>query len=184
MKKSLPFCVGLLAAITTIGFSNVEKSQAATVTSLFDGKTLNGWMDQENSANQVGGDIKHVSGFAKKLVAKSGPVSAFLNEKLGETNLALLADYLASPSNSVVAPVEPASTNSAAKKPNPPPTKEKVASSMLVKNLNKIISSGAVYDQARFQDFPLRRETKDLLGKHPQGYDLERLNKLLLEDAY
>src|SRR5450432_3972687 len=143
MKKFLPIGVGLLAAMTTIGFSNVEESQAATVTSLFDGKTLDGWIDQENSANQFGGgDIKDVSGFAKKLVAKSDSVSAFLNEKLGETNIALLADYLASPSNSVVVPVEQPSTNSAAKKPNAPPTKEKVASSMLAKNLNKIISSG------------------------------------------
>jgi hypothetical protein len=55
---------------------------------------------------------------------------------------------------------------------------------MLAKNLNKIISSEAVYDQARFQNVPLRPETTDLLGKNPQGYDLERLNKLLLEDAY
>ena len=185
MNNSLPSCVGLLAAMTTIGFSNVGTSQAATVTSLFDGKTLNGWIDQENSANQFdGGDIKDVSGFAKKLIAKSDPVSACLNEKLGETNVALLADYLASPSNSVVAPAEEASTNSTAKKPQAPPTKEKVASSMLVKNLNKIISRGTVYDQARFQNVPLRSETKELLGKNPQGYDLERLNKLLLEDAY
>jgi hypothetical protein len=107
-----------------------------------------------------------------------------LNEKLGETNIALLADYLASPSNSVVASTQEASTNSTAKKPKAPPTKKQVASSMLAKNLNKIISSEAVYDQARFQNVPLRPETTDLLGKNPQGYDLERLNKLLLEDAY
>jgi hypothetical protein len=177
--------VCLLAAITDIGFSNVGTSPAATVTSLFDGKTLDGWIDQENSADQFdGGDIKNVSGFAKKLVAKSDPVSAFLSDKLGETNIALLADYLASPSNSVVVSMEQPSTNSTAKKPKAPPTKEKVASSVLVKNLNKIISSGAVYDPARFQNVPLRPETKELLGRNPQGYDFERLNKLLLEDAY
>ena len=55
---------------------------------------------------------------------------------------------------------------------------------MLAKNLNKIISSGTVYDQARFQNVQLRPETKELLGKNPQGYDLERLNKLFIEDAY
>ena len=55
---------------------------------------------------------------------------------------------------------------------------------MLAKNLNKIISNGAVYDHARFQNIQLRPETRELLGKNPQGYDLERLNKLLLEDAY
>src|ERR1700690_2988532 len=89
MKKSLPFHVGLLAAMTIIGFSNIGKSQAATVTSLFDGKTLDGWIDQENSANQFGGgDIKDLNAFAKKLLAKSDSVSAFLNGKLGETNVA------------------------------------------------------------------------------------------------
>jgi hypothetical protein len=183
--RACSWCVGFLAAITAISFCKVEKSQAVAVTSLFDGKTLNGWIDQENSASQFdGGDIKNVSGFAKKLVAKSDPVSAFVNEKLGETNVALLADYLASPSNSVVAPAVEMSTNSTAKKPQAPPTKEKVASSMLAKNLNKIISSGTIYDRARFQNVPLRPETKELLGKNPQGYNLERLNKLLLEDAY
>ena len=35
-----------------------------------------------------------------------------------------------------------------------------------------------------FRDVQLRPETKELLGKNPQGYDLERLNKLLIEDAY
>jgi hypothetical protein len=185
MKKNLPFWIGLLGAMSTIGFSNVGKSQAATVTSLFDGKTLDGWIDQENSANQFdGSDFKDVSGFAKKLVGNSDPVSAWLNEKLGETNIALLADYLASPSNSVVVPAEVVSTNSTGKKTAVPPTKEKVATSMLAKNLKKTISGGAVYDPARFQNVPLSPETRALLGKNPQGYDLERLNKLLLEDAY
>ena len=170
---------------TTIGFSNVETSQAATVTSLFDGKTLNGWIDQENSANQFdGGDIKDVSGFAKKLVAKSGPVSAFLSDKLGEKNSALLADYLASPSNSVVAPAEAVSTNSTAKKTKTLPSKASVVRSMLARNLTKIISDDPVYDETRFSGVQLRPETNELLGKNPQGYDLERLNKLLIEDAY
>ena len=125
MKNPLPFYASLLAAITAIWFSNIGKSQAATVTSLFDGKTLNGWIDQENSANQFGGgDIKDVSAFANKLVAKSDPVSSFFNEKLGETNIAFLADYLASPSNSVVVPAEAVSTNSPRKKPRRRPQRK------------------------------------------------------------
>jgi hypothetical protein len=176
---------GLILVGCAIASSGVSRADSATATTLFDGKTLDGWIDQENSATQFGGgDITDVSGLAKKLVAKLDPVSAFLNTQLGETNIALLADYLASPSNSVVAPAEEASANSTAKKPKAPPTKEKVASSMLAKNLNKIISSEAVYDHTRFQNVPLRPETKELLGKKPQGYDLERFNKLLLEDAY
>ena len=73
----------------TLSFSDSLYGQTAPappgMTPLFDGKTLDGWIDQENSANQFdGGDIKDVSGFAKKLVAKSDPVSACLNEKLGK----------------------------------------------------------------------------------------------------
>jgi hypothetical protein len=184
-KELLPLCIGLPAVMTTIGFSNVGINEAATATSLFDGKTLDGWIDQENSASRFGGgDVKDVHGLAKRLVDKSDPVSAFLNGKLGETDIALLADYLASPPGSVAAPAEQGSTDSAAKKPGAAPTKEKVVRSKLVDDLNRIISSGAVYDQARFQNVPLSTETREMLGKNPQGYDLERLNKSLLEDAY
>jgi len=185
MKRRLPFHVGLLAAMTIIGHFNIEKCQAASASSLFDGKTLDGWIDEENSANQFGGgDIKDLETFAKKLLTKSDPVSEFLSGKLGETNVAALADYIASPSNSLAAPIESVLTNSAAKPPKAPPSKDNVVRSMLAKNLNKVISDGAVYEQARFQNVQLRPETKELLGKNPLGYDLERLNKWLLEDAF
>jgi hypothetical protein len=44
MKKLAPFCLGLLALMTAIGCCTVEKSQAAAVTSLFDGRSLDGWI--------------------------------------------------------------------------------------------------------------------------------------------
>ncbi len=179
-----PVALGLALSIPD-SLCGLQAPAPPGMTPLFDGKTLDGWIDQENSANQFdGGAIKDVSGFAKKLVDKSDPVSFFLNGKLGKMNVAALADYLASPSNSTVAPVEQSPANSTAKKAQVPPTKEKVVSSMLVKCLDKIISSGAVYDPARFQNVQLRAETKELLAKNPGGYDLERLNKLLIEDAY
>jgi hypothetical protein len=186
MRKFLLPALGLLAAIAITGCSTTGKMKCqSNVVPLFDGKTLNGWIDQENSAYLfAGGDIKDVGGFAKKLVAKSDPVSAFLSDKLGAVNMVVLADYIASPSNSVVAPIEQPPANSTAKKTKAPPSKASVVRSMLAKILNKIISSGAVYDETRFSGVQLRPETKELLGKNPQGYDLERLNKLLIEDAY
>ena len=186
MKKILLIAIGLLAATLFTGCSTTKMGKSGP---LFDGQTLNGWIDQENSDNQFGGgDIKDVNGFAKKLVAKSDPVSAFLNKKLGKKNIATLADYLASPSNSVVAlPAETPSTNStnsAAKKPKAPPTKEKAATSMLAQNLTAIISRSSVYDAARFSGVQLRPETQALLQTNPRGLDLLTLNKMLIEDAY
>jgi hypothetical protein len=186
MRKFLLPALGLLAAIAITGCSTTGKMKCrSNVVPLFDGKTLNGWIDQENSAYLfAGGDIQDVGGFAKKLADKSDPVSAFLSDKLGAVNMVVLADYIASPSNSVVAPIEQPPANSTAKKTKAPPSKASVVRSMLAKNLKKIISSGAVYDETRFSGVQLRPETKELLGKNPQGYDLERLNKLLIEDAY
>jgi hypothetical protein len=40
------------------------------------------------------------------------------------------------------------------------------------------------YDKARFNHIVLRPETEELLKQNPQGQQLARLNKLLLEDAY
>ena len=186
MSNSLPLALGLLAAVTITGCSTTGKMESqSNVVPLFDGRTLNGWIDQENSDNQFGGgDIKDLDGFAKKLVAKSDPVSAFLSDKLGETNMAALADYLASPSNAGAAPAEEPSTSSTGKKPKTPPTKAKTVSGMLARNLTAIISEGPVYDATRFSGVQLRPETQALLQKNPQGIDLLTLNKLLIEDAY
>jgi hypothetical protein len=157
MKNTL--CVSLLAlAISSVSL----QAQNSNAVSLFDGKTLNGWIDQENSAGNIGGgDIKDLDGFAKKLTDKSDAVSKFLFSKLEETNQTLLAEF-----------VSGANTNA------------KAIRNALGKNLNKIISDGAIYDATVFKDVHLRPETKSLLDKNPNGFDLIRLNKLLLEDAY
>ncbi|HTX21119.1 MAG TPA: DUF1080 domain-containing protein [Candidatus Aquilonibacter sp.] len=192
MKKILPIALGILAATLFVGCSTMKtgKAQAelGTTGSLFNGKNLDGWIDQENSDNQFGGgDIKNLNGFAQKLVAKSDPVSAFLNDKLGEANMKVLEDYLASPSNFVAVATEEPSTNSTAKpakKPRTPPTKAKIVSSLLAKNLTAIISDGSIYNEARFNGVQLRPETQKLLESNPQGIDLLTLNKMLIEDAY
>jgi 3-keto-disaccharide hydrolase len=149
-----------LLAFEIAGFS-AAKAQAANSVALFDGKALAGWIDQENNAGSFsGGDIKDLESFAKKLTGKTDAVSAFLNAELGETVKAELAAYSATNENA------------------------KTVRSALAKNLNKIISQGPVYEEPRFKKVRLRPETKTLLGKNPQGQELARLNKLLLEDAY
>lgn len=59
-----------------------------------------------------------------------------------------------------------------------------VAPSALVKAVNKLIAGPLLYDPARFAKVLIRPETAQLLASHPHGPQLERLNKMLLEDAY
>ncbi|MBU6411519.1 MAG: hypothetical protein KGR98_14140, partial [Verrucomicrobia bacterium] len=82
--KTIIMSVSVLA----IGVANCSTAQTSTTqngpaVSLFDGRTLDGWIDQENSAGSYsGGDIKDIQAFAKKLTEKSDAVSAFLYGKL------------------------------------------------------------------------------------------------------
>jgi len=161
MKEFLPFYLCILPLMGIISFSTVETTRAGTVTSLFDGKTLDGWIDAENGiAAFDGGSVTNLVAFAKKITDKSDPVSAFLNEQLDDTNRAKLAGY--SPTNATAGAFR----------------------SAFAKVLNKIISGTSIYDTSRFQNVQLRPETSELLGKNPQGLELARLNKILIEDAY
>ncbi|MGA2543726.1 MAG: flippase activity-associated protein Agl23 [Verrucomicrobiota bacterium] len=56
--------------------------------------------------------------------------------------------------------------------------------SILVTNLNKIITGPSIYDSNRFQGVHLRPATEELRRQNPHGQDLTRLNRKLLEDAY
>jgi hypothetical protein len=56
--------------------------------------------------------------------------------------------------------------------------------SLLVTNLNRIITGPSIYDSNRFQGIRLRFETDKLRRQDPSGQDLIRLNRRLLEDAY
>ena len=58
MKELLPIALGLLAVITITGCSTVGKmGNAPHTVSLFDGRTLDGWIDQENKTNTAAGWI-------------------------------------------------------------------------------------------------------------------------------
>ena len=59
-----------------------------------------------------------------------------------------------------------------------------VATATLNKEVNQVLAGPSIYDRERFRGVVLRAETEQLLRRNPQGYDLARLNKLLLEDAY
>jgi hypothetical protein len=161
--KHLGFATFLSVCMTgaTAHRTQAGDTAAAGPVSLFDGKTLSGWiMAPTNSTSFSGGDITDVPAFVKKLSDKADPVSAFLSDKLDDTAKAVLADY--SPTN----------------------TNPKALKSALSKTLTAAVSGPSIYDETRFKDVQLRPETKELLKQNPQGQNLMRLNRVLLEDAY
>lgn len=49
---------------------------------------------------------------------------------------------------------------------------------------NTLVHGSSIWDAARFSDVDLRADTEKVRAKDPQGDELQRLNRLLLEDAY
>jgi hypothetical protein len=128
---------------------------------LFDGKTLDGWIQLQNSATSFsGGDIIDLLALARKITLKADPQSAFLNAELDESLRADLSGYSLQASDA------------------------KATAGALAKNLTKIILNGTIYDRDRFQNVQLRPETQRLLEQNPRGRDLAHLNRLLLEDGF
>jgi WD40 repeat protein len=63
-------------------------------------------------------------------------------------------------------------------------TKQSAAAGALVEELNKVLKGSSIYDSTRFREVKLSPETLALKAENPQGEELIRLNRLLLEDAY
>jgi len=146
------------AAAVSAGIANGEPPAAV---SLFDGRTLDGWLQIENNATSLSsGAIIDPAAFAARLTNGSDAMSVFLRGRLQDLVKADLAAYSASNANA------------------------KALISALVKDLNLVIAGPSIYDAARFHDVVLQPETRQLLQQNPGGPQLARLNKLLLEDAY
>ncbi len=143
------------------GVAAVARAESsAKVMSLFDGKTLDGWIQVENNAILLTGDgIADPAGFVRKLMNGADAMSVLLRGGLSDSMKADLAAY--SPSNA----------------------NAKAVIAAMAKELNPTIA-GPIYDKVRSKDLVLRAETKNLVKRNPSGYQLARLNKLLLEDAY
>lgn len=125
-------------------------------TSLFDGQSLQGWVQVERSATLLyAAGIKDPAVFATWLTDGNDPMSVFLRTRL---SAALRKDLTNDP---------------------------KAAIAALVKEINEILAGPSLYEKERFQGVVLRRETAELIIQEPTaGWKLARLNKLLLEDAY
>ena len=54
----------------------------------------------------------------------------------------------------------------------------------LVRDLNEIVLGPSLYDEKRFSEVDLRPQTRELALARPEGEELARLNRMLLEDAF
>jgi hypothetical protein len=151
-----------IAAALALAETNDATIPRGKIITLFDGKTLDGWIQEPKApTNFSGSDIRDFPALAKKLSGKTDPISAYVGEQLDDAGKAALPD---------------ADSTDAAKL--------KAAKSALSKTLNKVVNGPAIYDAARFKDVQLRDEVKELREQNPSGKDLARLNRALLEDAY
>ena len=148
------------AGLTAAGLPLLAADAPAPL-SLFDGRSLDGWLQIENDATALSsGAILDPAAFARRLSAGRDPLSEFLS---GRMDASLRAD---------VAAYSPSAPNA------------KAVISALVKFLNQEIAGAPLYDRVRLRGVTLRGETVQLLARDQQGQRLARLNKLLLEDAY
>lgn len=151
----------LATAGCALGNRCMAETHSCTTKSLFDGKTLDGWIQAQNSGTSFSGnDIADFNGIAKKLRDRSNPLSTFLNDQLDNDAKASLADAISGTGDA------------------------KQERSVLAKNLNRIISIGSLFEPKRFQAIALRPETQQMLRHDPHGIQLVHLNRMLLEDAF
>ena|SRR3984957_3222317 len=106
------------------------------------------------------GDITNLVALTQKLKDSADPVSAFLDQHLNAAERKALADY---------------------RGPGP---KAYIWRTNLVGMLNRIVAGPGIYDATLFNSVTLRDSTTTLRDDKPDGSDLARLNRALLEDAY
>lgn len=143
-----------------VPYAPAQQADAGAVP-LFDGKTLNGWIQLENNATSLStSQMKGEPAFVQQIASGQDAVSQYLRGQIRDSVKSQLAGF--SPVSSDAKPVI----------------------SALMKELNRIISGPSIYETTRFSGVQLRSETQQLIGQDPSGPQLAHLNKLLLEDAY
>jgi hypothetical protein len=132
------------------------------IVSLFDGKTLNGWIQEPLAPSALStSDITDYVALAKKLQDNASPMSVALIARLDDAGRSSLAERDTADAAAL-----------------------KAAKSALAKSLSKIVTGPSVYDAAAFRSVQMRPETEKLRQKNPDGKELARLNRMLLEDAF
>jgi UDP-N-acetylmuramyl pentapeptide phosphotransferase/UDP-N-acetylglucosamine-1-phosphate transferase len=106
------------------------------------------------------GDLKDPARLMLRLYEEREPLSQYLRGQLSYALQQQVADYdgTSTPSDSV--------------------------QRSLTDELNRIIRGASIYEEQRFKSVKLSEETRRLLAQNPQGDNLVRLNRALLEEAY
>ncbi len=122
------------------------------------------WARPETCPPRVGdaglfsaGDFKDLSGFVTKLRVHRDPVSDHLWNQFPEPTRQALADL------------------------HSPPEQQQ---SGLVAALNNLLKGNLIYETGRFAQVTISSTARALISQDPQGEDLIRLNRLLIQDAY
>lgn len=154
--------LGPAGAGITFGIACDARRRTHKAIPLFDGRTLRGWKQIQNSADSLSASqISDPAAFIHEIDDGGSPLSIFLRSRLEPAVKASLDAYSASAPNA------------------------KQVLSVLVKNLNQIVAGPPIYSKTRFANgITLRPETGRMLRHDPQGFQLAELNKLLIEDAY
>lgn len=159
-RRGLIKFAGVAAAASLAGVRNIVGQPSAAV-SLFDGKTLDGWIQVENSTTAFStNSIIEPAGFVTWITDGNDTISTMLRARFSNTLKTDLAKY------------SPASESS------------RIVLSTLVKEINQIVSGPSIYEKERFSGVVLRPETAQLLRQKLTPYSTAQLNKMLLEDAY
>lgn len=159
------FITGSTMAISSLAARRAwpaqEKAGAPSRRSLFDGTTLDGWIQIENNATSLSASsILDPAAFVARVAHGQDPMSAFLRGQFEGDGQTSLTTYAESNANSAV------------------------LLSVTVKQINQVLTGPLIFTADRFRGIPLRPETQALLQQNPRGAQLSRLNKMLLEDAF
>ncbi len=129
---------------------------------LFNGKHLDGWIQQENSQTSISsGDIIDLPALVKAVADQSNSVAAYLNGLLDHAAKTCIASFDASDAANV-----------------------KATRSALAKSLTTVIKGPSIYERSRFARVNLHPEAEKLVHSHAQGLRLVEMNRMLLVDAF
>ncbi|OHE82832.1 MAG: hypothetical protein A2107_02000 [Verrucomicrobia bacterium GWF2_62_7] len=105
-------------------------------------------------------DLKNPAGIVVQLQQAKDPFSKFLCTRLGSNVMAMISQHN---TNKVIRPALPPA---------------------LVASFNKLLSGASIYSTNHCAGLALCEEARELLAKQPQGLDLARLNRFVLEAAF
>ncbi len=150
----------------TLEVPPIPDSLNSTMTKLADSSPgfiqgwLNGWFETRTVLGAE--DVKDLPSLLTKLKHKSDPVSTYLSGELSPDTVHALADYQDTPA-----------------------AERRSLQAALLQDLNSILKKQSIFDAKRFKGVELAGTTRKLATQAKlEGDDRDRMNRMLLADAY